>query len=93
MNIEPDDEWKMYFDGACNWNGNGIGILLISPDQIHSPLSFCLVYPYTNNIAEYEARIVGLEIALQRGFRKIQVFGNSASFIKFSKSGKSERRS
>ena len=31
MNIEVEEEWKMYFVGATNRNGYGIGILLISP--------------------------------------------------------------
>lgn len=38
MNIEVEED----FDGAANRNGYGIGILLISPDQVHSPLSFRL---------------------------------------------------
>ena len=25
------ESWKMYFDGATNQNGSGIGVLLISP--------------------------------------------------------------
>ena len=81
MTITEDDEWKMYFDGACNQNGNGIGILLISQDQTHAPLSFRLEFPCTNNITEYEACIVRLEIALQKGVRRIQVFGDSALII------------
>ncbi|KAM7497492.1 hypothetical protein LguiA_021906 [Lonicera macranthoides] len=71
----------MYFDGACNRNGNGIEILLISLDQTHAPMSFRLEFPFTNNITEYEACIVGLKIALQKGVRKIQVFGDSALII------------
>ena len=64
MSLEVDEDWKMYFDGAANRNGNGIGVLLISPDQTHSPLSYRLDFICTNNMAEYEACIMGLEIAL-----------------------------
>ncbi|KAM7530151.1 hypothetical protein LguiB_033561 [Lonicera macranthoides] len=39
MNLETDEDWKLYFDRAANRNGNGIGILLASPDQTHSPIS------------------------------------------------------
>ena len=67
MNIEVQEDWKLYFDGAANRNRCGIGILLISPEQVHSPLSFRLQFDYTNNITEYEVCIVGLELALQRG--------------------------
>ena len=27
------ESWKMYFDGATNQNGSGIGVLLISPKR------------------------------------------------------------
>lgn len=64
MNIEVEEEWRLNFDRAANRNGYGIGILLISLDQIHSPLSFWLQFDCTNNTAEYETCIVGLEIAL-----------------------------
>ena len=31
--------WKMYFDGAVNQYGNGIGVLLITPEGSHIPLA------------------------------------------------------
>ena len=31
MEVEAEEDWKLYFDGAANRNGYGIGILLISP--------------------------------------------------------------
>ena len=34
MGIEVES-WKMYFDGATNQNGSGIGVLLISPKWTH----------------------------------------------------------
>ncbi|XP_075675006.1 uncharacterized protein LOC142644239 [Castanea sativa] len=33
------EAWKMYFDGATNQNGSGIGVLLISPKGTHIPFS------------------------------------------------------
>ena len=81
MDVEVEEDWKLYFDGAANRNRYGIGILLISPEQIHSPLSFRLQFDCTNNTAEYEACIVGLELALQRGAARIQVYGDSVLII------------
>ena len=49
--------WKMYFDGAVNQYGNGIGVLLISPDGSHVPLAVKLNFKATKNMAEYEACI------------------------------------
>ncbi|RVW86567.1 hypothetical protein CK203_045634 [Vitis vinifera] len=49
----------MYFDGAANHSGYGIGVLLISPHGDHIPRSVRLAFtdrhPATNNIVEYEA--------------------------------------
>jgi hypothetical protein len=30
-NKPEEGMWKMYFDGASSWEGDGAGILLISP--------------------------------------------------------------
>ena len=71
----------MYFDGAANHSGYGIGILLISPHGDHIPRSIRLAFsdrhPPTNNIVEYEACILGLETALELGIRQMRVFGDS----------------
>ena len=59
MGIELES-WKMYFDGATNQNGSGIGILLISPKGTHNPFSSRLNFPVTNNAIEYEVCIIRL---------------------------------
>ncbi|KAL6336195.1 hypothetical protein AAG906_011077 [Vitis piasezkii] len=71
----------MYFDSVANHSGYGIGVLLISPhgDHIHISvrLAFSDRHPAMNNIVEYEACILGLEIALELGIRQMEVFGDS----------------
>ncbi|XP_058192083.1 uncharacterized protein LOC131309472 [Rhododendron vialii] len=47
-----EDVWKLYFDGAANQKGFGIGVLLIAPDGSHIPLVFKLNFEVTNNQAE-----------------------------------------
>ncbi|WJZ94854.1 hypothetical protein VitviT2T_013679 [Vitis vinifera] len=73
--------WRMYFDGAANHSGYGIGVLLISPHGDHIPRSVRLAFsdrhPATNNIVEYEACILGLKTALELGIRQMEVFGDS----------------
>ena len=73
--------WKLYFDGAANQSGFGIGILLISPQRDHIPRSVRLVFSdhhrLTNNIVEYEACITGLETALDLGIRQLEIHGDS----------------
>ena len=55
--------WRMYFDGAANHSGYGIGVLLISLHGDHISrlvrLAFVDRYPTTNNIVEYEAVSLG----------------------------------
>ena len=67
--------WKMYFDGATNQNGSGIGVLLISPKGTHIPFSGRLNFPATNNVTEYEACIMGLQAALGLGVKELEVYG------------------
>ena len=78
--------WCMYFGGATNHSGYGIGVLLISPHGDHIPRSICLVfsncYPTTNNIVEHEACILGLETALELGIRGMEIFCDSNLVIR-----------
>ena len=80
MGIEVGS-WKMYFDGATNQNGSGIGVLLISPKGTHIPFSGRLNFPATNNVTEYEACIMGLQAALGLGVKEFEVYGDSALII------------
>ena len=78
--------WRMYFNGAANHSGYGIGVLLISPHGNHISrsvrLAFADRYPATNNIIKYEACILGLETALKLGIRKMEIFGDSNLVIR-----------
>ena len=72
---------RMYFDGVANHSRYGIGVLLISPHGDHIlrsvRLAFSNRHPATNNIVEYEACILGLEITLELGIRQMEVFSDS----------------
>ena len=58
--------WKIYFDGAVNQYGNGIGTLLITLEGSRIPLPTKLNFETTNNMAEYEACIVKMEAQIGR---------------------------
>ncbi|XP_050242451.1 uncharacterized protein LOC126691446 [Quercus robur] len=75
------ESWKMYFDGATNQNGSGIGALLISPKGTHIPFSSKFNFLATNNATEYEACIMGLQAALGLGVKELEVYGDSALII------------
>ena len=66
-------KWKFYFDEAANVFGCGIGAVLVSPKGNHFPMAARLTFPYTNNVAEYEACILGVKMALEMGIRELEV--------------------
>ncbi|XP_037495020.1 uncharacterized protein LOC105647251 [Jatropha curcas] len=51
--------WEMYFDGASNYHGNGIGVVFKTPCGEYVPIAVKLDFDCTNNEAEYEACIKG----------------------------------
>ena len=67
--------WKIYFDGAVNQYGNGIGVLLITPEGSHIPLAVELNFEATNNMVEYEACIAGMEALRELVVKEVEVFG------------------
>ncbi|KAL1349357.1 hypothetical protein AAHE18_07G151100 [Arachis hypogaea] len=63
-------------------DGAGVGILIISPEGIPSEFLFELKYPFSNNVAEYEALILGLEILIDKGALEVQILGDSQLVLK-----------
>ncbi|KAG8472255.1 hypothetical protein CXB51_034451 [Gossypium anomalum] len=79
--ITEDYPWKLSFDGASNAVGNGIGAVLVSPNGDYYPFMCKLDFDCTNNMAEYEACIMGLRAAIAQGIRTLEVYGDSALVI------------
>ena len=61
---EQGSRWTLFFDGASNALGNGIRVVLISPEGCHTPFTARLCFNCMNNMAEYEACIFGLKAAI-----------------------------
>jgi ribonuclease HI len=57
----------MYFDGSMMKTGAGAGLLFISPLGVHMRYVIRLHFAASNNIAEYEALIADLRIAVELG--------------------------
>ena len=77
LNIDEGTTWKMYFDGASNQHGYGVGVLLIAPNGVHIPLLAKLNFVATNNVVEYEACIIGLEAFLAIDIKEVEIYGDS----------------
>jgi len=69
--------WTMYFDGSLMKTGAGAGLLLISPLGVHMRYVIRIHFAASNNIAEYEALVNGLKIAIKLGVRRLDVRGDS----------------
>ena len=67
--------WRLYFDGSVCSNGQGVGVLYISPYGAIFEASCRLEFFCTNNQAEYEALPFELELLVAVGATHIEAFG------------------
>jgi len=74
---EDTQGWTLFTDGASNVRGSGLGIILKSPQGDIIPQSIRCDFHTTNNEAEYEALIAGLQLARNMGIRNLQVYVDS----------------
>jgi ribonuclease HI len=61
--------------------GAGAGLLFVSPLEEHMRYAVRLHFPASNNIAEYEALLCGLKIAIEIGIKRHDVRGDSQLVI------------
>jgi ribonuclease HI len=78
--IQPE-LWIMFFDGSLMKTGAGAGLLFISPLGKHLRYVLRLHFPASNNVAEYEALVNGLHIAIELGVRCLNARGDSQLVI------------
>ncbi|XP_070009763.1 uncharacterized protein [Nicotiana sylvestris] len=74
--------WKMFFDGAVNAKGVGIGEILISPTGQHYPATTRLRFFCTNNTAEYESLITGMNMSIVQDVEELLIIGDSDLIIR-----------
>jgi len=77
----PESRWGLIFDEAVNVYGSGIGEIIITPKGTHIPFSTRLTFDCTNNMAEYEACIMGIEEAIDLRIKNLDIYGDSALII------------
>ena len=81
MNCE-DVLWTLEFDGSYSNLRSGAGVILISPSGDIFPFSFKLDFHNTNNTAEYEALLLGLQEAKSKGVKQLKVRGDAKLIMK-----------
>ena len=78
---DPESRWGMVFDGAVNAYGKVIGVVIITPCGSHIPFTARLTFYCTNNMAEYEACIMGLKKAIDLRIKLLDVYGDSTLVV------------
>jgi ribonuclease HI len=73
--------WTLYFDGSVMKTGAVAGLLFISPLREHMQYAVRLHFPTSNNMAEYEALLCGLRIAIETSIKRLDVRGDSQLVI------------
>jgi len=73
--------WLMYFDGSVMKTGVGAGLLFVSPLGEHIRHVVRLHFPASNNMAEYEALLSGLRIAIELDVKRLDIRGDSQLVI------------
>ncbi|MDV3176183.1 MAG: reverse transcriptase domain-containing protein [Sweet potato little leaf phytoplasma] len=69
----PENLWILHVDGSSNKNRGGAGIMLVSPEGIKEIWALRLEFRITNNQAEYEALISGLEMAMAMQVKVLEI--------------------
>ncbi|XP_070040844.1 uncharacterized protein [Nicotiana tomentosiformis] len=75
--VEAYDGWRMFFDGAANFKGVSTEAILVLEIGQHYPVSVKLIFPCNNNMAEYEAYILGLNLAADMNIQELLVISDS----------------
>ena len=64
-------------DGAANQRGSGVGLVLVSLENITIEKSLRLSFSVRNNEAEYEALLMGMMMVQKMGGKIVKVFSDS----------------
>ena len=74
--------WRLSVDGAANAQWSGVGLILTSPDGIDIDYALRFGFRASNNEVEYEAVIVGLNLAHSMEVDQLKVCSDSQLVVK-----------
>ena len=74
--------WRLSVDGVANAQGSGAGLILSSPDGIDTEYALRFGFQASNNEAEYEAVIIGLNLAHFMEAVQLEVSSDSQLLVK-----------
>ena len=74
--------WRLSVDGATNAKGSGAGLILTSPEGIDIEYALRFGFQASNNEAEYEAVIAGLNLAHSMEVNQLEVCNDSQLVVR-----------
>ena len=74
--------WRLSVDGAANAQGSGVGLILTSLEGIDIEYALRFGFRASNNEAEYEAIIAGLNLAHSMEVDQLEVCSDSQLVVK-----------
>ncbi|XP_050259184.1 uncharacterized protein LOC126704206 [Quercus robur] len=77
ISTQGRSSWRVYVDGAANQRGAGLGLVLISPEEVIIEKSLRLGFSATNNEAEYETLLMGMSVVQKMGGKIAKLFSDS----------------
>ncbi|RVW47932.1 Transposon Tf2-12 polyprotein [Vitis vinifera] len=80
--ISEQEWWTLRVDGASRSSGSGVGLLLQSPTGEHLEQAIRLGFSASNNEAEYEAILSGLDLALALSVSKLRIYSDSQLVVR-----------
>ncbi|XP_026459396.1 uncharacterized protein LOC113360061 [Papaver somniferum] len=75
--VEDEERWTMFFDSSSYGSYGGEGIVFEIPKRELSSFAFKIDFECSNNVAEYEALILGLQMAKELNLGEIDIKGDS----------------
>ncbi|XP_071688244.1 uncharacterized protein [Rutidosis leptorrhynchoides] len=77
LKLVQGETWDLFTDGASHAEGAGAGLLLASPSCEEHTYALRFNFEVTNNEAEYEALLAGLNITHKMNVTKLRAFTDS----------------
>ena len=68
--------WNLNFDGAVHKEGVGACICISGPNNDYKICSYKLYFDCANNVAEYEALILGFKLLKDLKIKKVCIYGD-----------------
>ena len=75
--VQEPLQWKVYVDGVANQKGSGVGLVLISPEELVVEKSLRLGFSAINNEAEYETLLEGMSMIHRMGGKSVTMISDS----------------